>query len=107
MTEEALPLYPSTLPGTSATAGKMQFMIEISISRETLILYEKNDEGRWVPRREYKVGTAVQGIDTYPLGKGKVTPFRLIPGGIRHHTPDRFFWSGASIFPVLSVPEIP
>jgi lipoprotein-anchoring transpeptidase ErfK/SrfK len=58
---------------------RKQFTIEISISRETLDLYEKSDDGRLVPSRQYKVGTAVQGLHTYPLGRGKVTAISFDP----------------------------
>jgi lipoprotein-anchoring transpeptidase ErfK/SrfK len=79
MAEENRPSHSTALTDTPANAEKKQSLVEISIRRETLILFEKNDEGRWVPRQEYKVGTAVQGLDEYPRGKGKVTAISFNP----------------------------
>jgi len=65
--------------GPSTSSGQEQFLIEIRIGRETLTLYEKGEDGRWVERRQYTVGTAVRGLHTYPLGKGRVTAIAFNP----------------------------
>jgi lipoprotein-anchoring transpeptidase ErfK/SrfK len=78
--EETTGLHPAaTPPNISASAEKGEFLIEIRISRETLDLYEKNQDGRWIPRRQYPVGTAVRRLHVYPLGKGKVTAISFNP----------------------------
>jgi lipoprotein-anchoring transpeptidase ErfK/SrfK len=55
-----------------------KYYIEISISRNTLVLYEKTTHGL-LPLHEYPVGTAVRGLDVYPTGRGKVTGIYLNP----------------------------
>jgi lipoprotein-anchoring transpeptidase ErfK/SrfK len=49
------------------------YYIEISISRNTLSLYEKMSNAEQKLIAEYEVGTAVRGLKTYPLGRGTVT----------------------------------
>jgi lipoprotein-anchoring transpeptidase ErfK/SrfK len=55
------------------------YYIEISITRSTLELYEKTVNGGLVLTRTYPVGTAVRGLDTYPVGLGKVTGIYFNP----------------------------
>jgi len=66
-------------PAPSMSAGQEQFLIEIRIGRETLTLYEKGEDGQWAQRSQYTVGTAVRGLHTYPLGKGRVTAVAFNP----------------------------
>ena len=49
------------------------YYIEISVSGRWLKVYEIDGNGERVPVAEYTVGTAVRGLDTYPVGVGKVT----------------------------------
>ncbi len=55
------------------------YSIDISISRKVLILYKNVDAEKRLLLREYRVGTAVAGIDVYPLGIGKVTAISFNP----------------------------
>jgi lipoprotein-anchoring transpeptidase ErfK/SrfK len=55
------------------------YSIEINISQCKLTLYEKNGPNSMVPVQEYKVGTAVRGLEEYPIGKGRVTCIELNP----------------------------
>ena len=59
--------------------AKKNYYIEISISQCKLTLFEKADQNSMVPVKEYKVGTAVRGLEVFPLGKGKVTRIELNP----------------------------
>jgi hypothetical protein len=82
--QEASGPQPEAYSNIPVNAEQKQFMIEISISRETLDLYEKSESGRLVPARQYKVGTAVRGLHIYPLGKGKVTAISFNPWWLPH-----------------------
>lgn len=62
---------------TSNTA--LSYYVEISISRNTLTLYEKKGESEKTAVAEYPVGTAVRGLKTYPLGLGRVTGIYFSP----------------------------
>lgn len=79
--EETPSIHPPASPGVSPAHGeeRRQFLIEIRIGPETLVLYEKSGDGEWVPRIQYKVGAAVRGLHVYPLGKGKVTAISFNP----------------------------
>ena len=55
------------------------YYIEISISRCRLTLYEKDAQGEKVPVAEYRVGTAVRGLEVYPTGPGKVIRIEFDP----------------------------
>lgn len=55
------------------------YHIEISIGRNLLTLYEKNSAAELTPVAEYPVGTAVRGLNTYPLGIGTVTGIYFNP----------------------------
>lgn len=72
---------PATAPKTSQTAGAVAkaYYVEISISDRRLTLFEAGTNGDRVPVAEYPVGTAVRGLDTYPLGPGKVTGIYFDP----------------------------
>ncbi len=67
------------LQGQRTVGVDRRHAIEISVSRKVLILYEKTAGNKLLPRREYKVGTAVLGLDVYPLGKGQVTAIDFYP----------------------------
>jgi len=69
------PLVLSTQQGTNAPI----YYVEISISGNRLTLFEESNNGDRVPVAEYTVGSAVRGLDTYPLGLGKVTSIQLNP----------------------------
>lgn len=60
------------------TSGK-SYYVEITISGNRLSLYERNGDGELDLIAEYPVGTAVRGLDTYPLGIGKVTAIYFDP----------------------------
>jgi len=73
---------PHLVPSTSqaaSTAPAPTYYVEISISGNRLSLFEKSDNGELVPVAEYTVGTAVRGLDTYPLGLGRVTGIQFNP----------------------------
>jgi lipoprotein-anchoring transpeptidase ErfK/SrfK len=55
------------------------YVIEVSISRNVLLLYEQTGREQKLLRREYRVGTAVRGLDVYPLGRGQVTAISFNP----------------------------
>ncbi len=81
-----IPFLASIQPDNAAVAGETgtnstesEYCIEISISQNTLKLYEKTADGGLVLIRTYPVGTAVRGLDTYPVGPGKVTGIYLNP----------------------------
>jgi len=59
--------------------AERRYAIEVSVSRKILTLYEQDGMYRRVSRREYRVGTAVLGLDVYPLGRGQVTAISLNP----------------------------
>jgi len=69
----------ATLRDLPTNNHKTKYSIDISISRKVLILYKNPESGKRLPLREYRVGTAVAGIDVYPLGRGKVTAISLNP----------------------------
>lgn len=72
----------TTLPqvaGIPQGAKLPEQYVEISISGKRLTLYEKGDSGERVPVAQYTVGTALRGLDTYPLGLGKVTGVQFNP----------------------------
>jgi lipoprotein-anchoring transpeptidase ErfK/SrfK len=77
-TAEETPGLPAPSKVSVIAEGK-QFLIEIRIGRETLDLYEKSEDGQWVPLHRYEVGTAVKGLPVYPLGKGMVTAIAINP----------------------------
>lgn len=70
---------PSTLQEPRNTEAARRYVIEISISQKVMILYEQTKETRRVPLRKYRVGTAVRGLDIYPLGRGHVTAISFNP----------------------------
>ena len=53
--------------------------VEISISGRRLTLFQVDHDGERVQVAQYPVGTAVRGLDTYPLGLGKVTGIYFDP----------------------------
>ena len=59
--------------------SSLTYYVEISISRRILDLYQKTDDGSLELVDEYPVGTAVRGLDVYPLGLGKVTGIYFDP----------------------------
>lgn len=65
--------------GAPQAAGAPAYYLEISISGNRLTLYEKGGSGERVPVADYTVGTALRGLDTYPLGLGKVTAIQFNP----------------------------
>ncbi len=67
-----------TFEPTVPSSGS-RYYIEISISHNTLVLYEKTASGKLLPLKEYPVGTAVRGLDIYPTGRGKVTGIYFDP----------------------------
>jgi L,D-transpeptidase YnhG len=76
---ELKPVDQSHKAGTAASETAPTYYVEISISRNLLTLYEKKDGSEKTPIAEYKVGTAVRGLDTVPLGLGKVTAISFSP----------------------------
>ncbi len=63
--------------GTASSGSR--YYIEISISGNTLTLFEKSGEGNLMPLRQYPVGSAVRGLDIYPTGLGRVTGIYFDP----------------------------
>lgn len=69
-------------PSSSAAVAPVaepSYYVEISISRNTLTLYEEKNRGERTAVAEYTVGTAVRGLETYPLGLGTVTGIYFNP----------------------------
>jgi lipoprotein-anchoring transpeptidase ErfK/SrfK len=56
-----------------------RYYIEISIERELLTLYERGDADKLTRLKEYRVGTVVRGLKTYPSGIGRVTAITFKP----------------------------
>jgi lipoprotein-anchoring transpeptidase ErfK/SrfK len=73
------PCNAAGLAESGAASVDNEYYIEISISRSILELYEKTADGGLVLIRTYPVGTAVRGLDTYPVGLGKVTGIYFDP----------------------------
>lgn len=69
-------LESTALPGSDA---ELSYYIEISISRNLLTLYEKKGDAEKITVAEYRVGSAVTGLKTYPLGTGRVTGIYFDP----------------------------
>lgn len=55
------------------------YLVEISISGNRLTLFEETGGGEPVAVAHYTVGSAVRGLDTYPLGPGTVTGISFNP----------------------------
>ncbi len=77
----AEPLPPEQL--SSPDAGKpdavLSYYVEISMSRNLLTLYEKRGYAEKTQVAEYRVGSAVTGLKTYPRGLGRVTGIYFNP----------------------------
>lgn len=67
------------VPAAVIADSTVSYFVEISISRNLLTLYEKKNSGDKTPVAEYPVGTAVRGLNTYPLGLGRVTGIFINP----------------------------
>lgn len=76
---EQLPNNQPTSPVTVKPDSGSSFYVEISISRNLLILYEKKGDAKQVAVAEYSVGTVVAGLKTYPIGPGVVTGIYFDP----------------------------
>lgn len=76
---EPLPAGRPEPPGTVTSQTTPVYSLEISISRNMLTLYEKNDAAEKNLIAEYPVGTAVRGLKIYPLGPGRVTGIYFNP----------------------------
>ena len=73
---------PTNQPGSPETVkpdSAASYYVEISISRNLLTLYERKGDAEQTPIAEYAVGTAVMGLNTYPLGYGSVTGIYFNP----------------------------
>lgn len=70
---ETLPMARTNGADPLKTATAATLYVEISLSRNLLTLFEKRDAAEPVAVAEYPVGSAVVGLKTYPLGRGKVT----------------------------------
>src|SRR3990172_6768874 len=75
----AMPPLISGDRGNHTQETHVNYYIEVRLSRCKLSLYEKRERNSLVLIKEYKVGTAVKGIPSFPLGKGKVTRIELNP----------------------------
>jgi lipoprotein-anchoring transpeptidase ErfK/SrfK len=76
---EPFPIPPSKSPVAVSHESGLSYYIEISISRNVLTLYEKKDNSERTSIAEYTVGTAVKGLNTYPIGLGTVTGIYFNP----------------------------
>lgn len=76
---ENLPTNQANSPDAVKPTTDVHYYLEISISRNLLTLYEKKGAEELTPIAEYAVGTAVRGLNTYPLGLGKVTGIYFNP----------------------------
>jgi len=69
----------ATLQDARTLPADGRYAIEVSISRNILLLYEQTGGDQRRLRRGYRVGTAVRGLDVYPLGRGRVTAISQNP----------------------------
>lgn len=76
---QPLPTGQSDGPDAGTSDAALSYYVEISISRNLLTLYEKRGAAENAPIAEYPVGTAVRGLNTYPLGPGRVTGIYFNP----------------------------
>ena len=76
---EPLPTDQPDSPGAVTSGSELAYYVEISISRKLLTLYEKQGAAEKNPIAEYPVGSAVRGLNTYPLGLGRVTGIYFNP----------------------------
>lgn len=76
---EPLPADQPDTPGSVTPGSELAYYVEISISRKLLTLYEKKGAAEKSSIAEYPVGTAVRGLNTYPLGLGRVTGIYFNP----------------------------
>jgi lipoprotein-anchoring transpeptidase ErfK/SrfK len=76
---ETLPTNQANNPDAVTSDTAVSYYVEISISRNLLTLYEKKSAEDKTPVAEYTVGTAVRGLNTYPLGLGTVTGIYFNP----------------------------
>ena len=76
---EPLPTDQPDSPGAVTSGSELAYYVEISISRKLLTLYEKKGAAEKNPIAEYPVGSAVRGLNTYPLGPGRVTGIYFNP----------------------------
>jgi L,D-transpeptidase YnhG len=72
---------PSTSASDATKAGKMQrkYSIEVSISKRILTINEIDGTDLITFVREYSVGTVARGVETFPIGKGRVTKIDFNP----------------------------
>ena len=71
---------PADLKDAQAvSAAPKTYYVEISISGNRLTLFEASAKGERVPIAQYVIGTVVRGLDTFPLGRGKVTGIYFNP----------------------------
>jgi L,D-transpeptidase YnhG len=76
---ETLPTHQANSPDVVTSDIAVTYYVEISISRNLLTLYERKGSAEKTPIAEYSVGTAVRGLNTYPLGLGRVTGIYFNP----------------------------
>ncbi|ABL00179.1 L,D-transpeptidase [Pelobacter propionicus] len=76
---EAAPTDQQTSQDPAASRPAAPYIIEISISRTLLTLYERHGTGKMFPVAQYRVGSAMRGLTTYPLGPGRVTAIQFDP----------------------------
>lgn len=76
---EPQPTNPANNPDAVTSETAVSYYVEISIGRNLLTLYERKVDAEMTPIAEYTVGTAVRGLNTYPLGLGKVTGIYFNP----------------------------
>jgi lipoprotein-anchoring transpeptidase ErfK/SrfK len=76
---ESQPAMHPENPDAAASDVAATYYLEISINRNLLTLYEIKGDGEKTPVAEYPVGTAVRGLNTYPLGPGRVTGIYFNP----------------------------
>ncbi len=78
----SLPIQAAETPSgaeSGPATNPRRYFIEISIKNELLILYERGDADKLIKLKEYRVGTVVRGLRTYPSGAGKVTAISFNP----------------------------
>lgn len=76
---ETLPTNQPNNPDVVTSDTALSYFVEISISRNLLTLFEKRGDAEKSPVAKYTVGTAVTGLNTYPLGLGRVTGIYFNP----------------------------
>jgi lipoprotein-anchoring transpeptidase ErfK/SrfK len=76
---EAIPPNQQHTPEAVKSDTVTSYFVEVSISQNLLTLYERKGGAEQTLIAQYAVGTAVKGLNTYPIGLGTVTGIYFNP----------------------------